>query len=123
MLLLSFLLLATTALLGTALATLHLRADGARLPNWAFGAIHALLGLAGFAILFQTLGDPPRGAAVGVAGFGRLSAILLAMALLSGLLPLTSRLRRRRRSNFAIGIHATLAVSGVVILAAYTLVG
>jgi hypothetical protein len=60
---------------------------------------------------------------MGVGAFGRIAAVLLAMALLAGLAIVAIRLRRRRVPGLVIGIHATLAVSGVVILAAYALVG
>ena len=45
------------------------------------------------------------------------------MALLAGLATLAVRLRYGRVPGLAIGIHATIAISGIVILAAYTLVG
>jgi hypothetical protein len=60
---------------------------------------------------------------MGVGAFGRISAILLAIAVVAGLAVLIARLRYRRAPGLVIGIHATIAVSGVVILAAYTLVG
>ena len=121
MLLLSLSLLAGAALFGTGLAVRYLQSEGRRLPKFAFAALHAALATAGLATLLLALTAPPRGAAMGVAGFGRVAAGFLALALLSGLLPLTARLRRKRLKlpNLVIGLHATLAVSGVVILAAY----
>ncbi|MGA3403693.1 MAG: hypothetical protein ABSC95_31155 [Acetobacteraceae bacterium] len=123
MLLLSFVLLLIAALLGTALAALHLRAGNVRPPGWPFGALHALLGTVGLVALLLALRGPPRGEVVGVGGFGRIAAVLLAVALLAGLAVLAARLRYRRVPGLVIGIHATIAVSGVVILAAYTLLG
>lgn len=122
MLPLSFVLLLIATLLGTALAALHLRAGRADPPRWPLGALHGVLGTAGLAALLLALRGPPRGEAMGVEPFGRIAAVLLAVALLAGLVVLTARLRYRRVPGLAIGIHATLAVSGVVILAAYTLV-
>ena len=117
----SLYLLAAAAALGTALAVWHLQSEGRRIPPWALGALHAALGVAGFALLLPVLSGPPRGAALGVAGFGKVAAGFLVLALLTGLLPLSARLRRRRMAlpSLVIGLHATLAVSGLVILAAY----
>ncbi len=123
MLLLSFVLLLIAALLGTALAALHLRAGHTRPPRWPFGALHGLLGTVGIGGLLLALRGPPRGEAMGVGAFGRIAAVLLAVAMLAGLAVLIARLRCRRVPGLVIGIHATIAVSGVVILAAYTLVG
>ncbi len=123
MLLLSILLLLIAALLGTAVAALHLRTGNARRPRWPFGALHGLLGVAGLAALLLALRGPPRGEAMGVGAFGRIAAVLLAVALLAGLAVLATRVRYRRVPSLVIGIHATIAVSGVVMLAAYTLVG
>lgn len=56
---------------------------------------------------------------MGAESFGAAAAVLLAAALLAGL---GVRLVRRRRPGlvaFAVGVHATLAVSGFVLLAAY----
>jgi hypothetical protein len=55
--------------------------------------------------------------------FGCVATLLLALALLAGLAIVLTRLRRRRVPGLLIGIHAMIAVSGVVILAAYALVG
>jgi hypothetical protein len=123
MLLLSFSLLLLAVLLGTLLAALHLGAARVRLLSGPLGLLHGLLGVFGLGALLLALRGPPRGAAMGVGAFGRIAAVLLATALLAGLLVLAARLRYRRVPGLAIGIHATIAVGGVVILAAYTLVG
>jgi hypothetical protein len=123
MLLLSSALLLIAALFGTALAALHLRAGNASPPRWPLGALHGLLGTVGLGTLLLALRGPPRGEAMGVGAFGRIAAVLLAVALLAGLAVLTARLRYRRVPGLVIGIHATIAISGIVILAAYTLVG
>jgi hypothetical protein len=123
MLVLSFVLLLIAALLGTALAALHLRAGNARPPRWPLGILHGSLGIVGLGALLLALCGPPRGEALGVGAFGRIAAVLLAAALLAGLAVVAARLRYRRVPGLVIGIHATIAVSGVVILAAYTLVG
>jgi hypothetical protein len=123
MLLLSLVLLLIAASLGTALAALHLRVGNSRPPRPEPGALHGLLGVAGLAALLLALRGPPRGEAMGVGAFGRISAMLLGIAVVAGLVVLIARLRYRRAPSLVIGIHATIAVSGVVILAAYTLVG
>jgi hypothetical protein len=122
MLVLSFIVLLLAALVGSVLAALHLRA--ANTPRgWLPGALHGPLGAVGFALLLLALRGPPRGEAMGVGAFGRIAAVLLAVALLAGLAIFVSRLRYRRIPGLVIGIHATIAISGVVILAAYVLVG
>lgn len=123
MLLLSFVLLLIAALFGAALAALHLRAGTATPPRRVLGALHGVLGIVGLATLVRALGGPPRGEAMGVEAFGRDAAVLLAIAAVAGLAILAARLRYRRVPGLVIGIHATIAVSGVVMLAAYTLVG
>lgn len=82
-------------------------------------ALHSLLGAAGLAMLVPVLQGPPRGAAMGVGSFGATAAVLLAAALLAGLGVWLARRRRPGLVAFAVGVHATLAVSGFVLLAAY----
>ncbi len=126
MLLDSLCLLGAAAVLGTGLAVWYLQSEGRHVPNWMFGVLHATLAIAGFVLLLIALAGPPRGVAVGAAGFGKVAAAFLVFALLTGLLPASARLRRRRLPlpSLVIGMHATMAVSGLVILAAYyTLLG
>lgn len=125
MLLDSVYLLGGAVLLGTGLAVWYLQSEGRHIPHWSFAALHALVAVTGFALLVSTLFGPPRGLAMGVAGFGRMAAAFLALALLTGLLPLSSRLRHKRLPlpTLVIGLHATFAVFGMVILAAYFSLG
>ena len=118
----AFAVLLLAAVLGGVLAVPHLR-GGTATPRWGGGVLHGLLGFTGFVALLVALAGPPRGEAVGVGGFGSAAAVLLVLALLAGLAIVVARLRRRRVPGLLIGIHATIAVSGVVILAAYALVG
>jgi hypothetical protein len=118
----SFVVLLTTALLGGVLAALHLRETMAP-PSWSLGALHGLIGMSGLITLLIALRGPPRGEAMGVGGFGRAAAVLLALALLAGVAILVARLRDRQVPGLAVGLHATIAVSGLVILAAYVLIG
>jgi len=119
---LAFFLLLVTALLGTGLSAMHLGAS-TRTPSWFYGALHGVLGVGGFAALLVALDGPPRGAATGVAGFGRFAAALFAATLLLALIIVAAHVRRRRLPALVIGMHATAAVAGLAILAAYTLMG
>ena len=123
MLIASFTILGFAVLLGAALAFLHLRAEGAKMPVWPLGGLHGLLALAGLGSLLVGLGGPPRGLGTGTEAFGKISAGLLALAALMGGAMLIMRRRKRRLPGALIGAHATLAVSGFVVLAAYILVG
>jgi hypothetical protein len=114
----AFLLLSIAVLLGCVLAVLDMR-GGAATPLWWLGAPHGLAALSGLACLVLALRGPVRGLDQGTASFGALSAWLLAAAALMGVSLLGARLRRRRLPGFQIGLHATLAVSGFVVLAAY----
>ena len=122
MLRLSLGLLLIAALVGSLLAASHLRAEHVR-TGWIPGTLHAALGVFGFIALLIALRGPPRGAAMGVAAFGQIAAALLAIALIAGLAILVLRFWRRRVTGLVIGIHATIAVCGIVILTAYTLIG
>ena len=53
---------------------------------------------------------------VGAAGFGRIAAWLLGIGLLVGLLILATA--RRGRVSILVAVHATLAISGIVVLMA-----
>ena len=74
-------------------------------------------------MLTLALRGPPRGLEQGTGAFGIIAAVLIALAALAGLALLAARLRKRRLSGTLIGIHATLAVGGFVILLAYVLAG
>ncbi len=118
MLLWSFVLLLITTVLGTALAGLHLRGGNTKPPRWPFGALHGLLGIVGLGALLIALRGLLAARLLGVGGFGSIAAVLLAAALLAGLAVLIVRWRYRRVPGLVIGIHATIAVSGVDILSA-----
>jgi hypothetical protein len=59
----------------------------------------------------------------GTASFGMIAAALITMAALVGGGLLAAGVFKRRIAGIMIGVHATLAVSGFVILAAYVLLG
>lgn len=118
----AFTFLGIAVLLGNVLAVLHLR-EGATPPPWPLGTLHGLIALAGLGLLGLALRGPPRGLDQGTGSFGAIAATLIALAALVGLAQLAGRLRKRRLSGILIGIHATLAIGGFVILLAYVLVG
>ena len=109
-LLLAFALLLSAAVLGGVLAALQLRTERC---HHRHERPRRHLGQRG----------PPRGEALGVGQFGRISAALLAMTVVVAIPIVVVRLRRRDVPGLVIGAHATIAISGMVVLAAYTLVG
>jgi hypothetical protein len=115
----AFAVLAAAVLLGTGLAILHAR--GKSTVPAPLGIAHGLLGLGGLAFLLLALRGPARGLDQGTASFGIVGAILIACAAAVGLAIFTAYRLRHRRAGTLIGIHATLAVVGFVILAAYVL--
>ena len=118
----AFIVLGIAVLLGCVLAVLHLR-TGAAPPPWPFGALHGLVAVAGLGLLTLALRGPPRGLEQGTGAFGIIAAVLIALAALAGTALLAARLRKKRLPGTLIGIHATLAVGGFVILLAYVIAG
>ena len=114
---LSLWLLAAAALAGLVLIGLmQWRPSGG---GWRAALAHGALGAAGFVVLLLGMGGPSRGAAMGAQNFGAIAAGLVGFALALGLLILAARSRRRAPGPLLLGLHATLAVAGVVMLAAY----
>ncbi len=114
----AFIILAIAVLLGSALAVRHLREDASP-PPWPLGALHGLVAIVGLGCLVLALRGPPRGLAQGAGSFGTIAAALIALAALAGLMQLATRLRKKRPPGLLIGVHATLAIVGFVILLAY----
>jgi hypothetical protein len=117
MLTLAFWILAATVAFGSALAFLHLRA--AKLPPWPVGALHGMAGATGLVVLILALQAPARGAEYGVSAFGPAAAVLVALALVMGLVVLILARRFRRTSGLVIAVHSTIAVTAFVLLLAY----
>lgn len=118
MLIWSIAVLGITVLAGLALiALLQWRPSAGRL--WLPGLAHGLLGLTGFILLLAGLGGPPRGMQSGAGSFGLIAAVLAGAALTIGVMALLARLLRRRVPVLVLGIHATIGVAGLIILAAY----
>ena len=104
---------------GSGAALAYRFASAHRQAWWPMGAGHAALGIAGLTALVVTLGGPPRGAAMGVAGFGSAAAVLLGVALVLGLfIPLP-----RRGKGLVIAVHAGAAITGFTIFFAWYSLG
>jgi hypothetical protein len=116
------LVLIAAAAFGALLAVVQLRrADAPPVPLSVSG-LHGLLGAVGLGLLLLA----PRAshaAVTGTAGFRSAAAVLLALALLAGLFILRARITRRRLSSGIVGMHAFLAISGVVLVGAYLAAG
>ncbi len=123
MLVAAFVILAVAVLLGSVLAVLHLQTEGRAAPPWSLAALHGILGIGGLGCLVLALLGLPRGLNQGTAAFGAGAAVLIALAALVGLGLLATQVLKGRRAGILIGIHATLAVSGFVVLAAYIFAG
>lgn len=118
----SFLMLAGAILLGSLLAVLYLRTTGAASAPWLLALMHGALGIGGLGVLALTLRGPPRGLGQGTGSFGMISFGLLALATIAGIGLLVAHWRRQR-AGMLLGLHATLAVGGFVILTAYVFTG
>lgn len=66
---------------------------------------------------------PPRGLDQGTGSFGTIAITLITLAALVGAGLFIAHVRKRRIAGIVIGIRATLAVGGLVILAAYVFAG
>ena len=118
----AFVILGIAVLLGCLLAVLYLRTEGAAAP-WPLAALHGLVAVGGLFCLALALCGPLRGVEQGTASFGIIAVTLIGSAALIGVGSLVAHLLKRRLSGILIGIHATLAVGGFVILAAYVFLG
>ena len=118
----AFAVLAIAVALGTVLFVLHLHSDPGGSARWKLAALHGLLGVGGLVGLTLALSHPPLRPDQGTAGFDKISVLLLAAAALLGGGIFAVRFAGGSRAGTLIGIHATIAISGFVILAAYMLV-
>jgi|GEM_PF-2604304 len=123
MLIAAFVIVTLAVALGAVLAVMHIQMKSATMPRRQLAALHGLLALIGLGCLILALGGPPRGLDQGTASFGIIAAALFALAAVLGGGLLASRIFKGRIGGGLIGIHATLAVSGFVILAAYVFAG
>jgi hypothetical protein len=109
-------------LLGGALAIQILRRPP-HAPSRLLAWLHGIAALMSYGVLLVALMGPPRGAATGTQSFGLVAALLLLLAAVIGIVSLGLHLLHRRMPGIAIGIHASVAVFGYVILAVYLLAG
>jgi hypothetical protein len=109
-------------LLGAALAIQILRRP-THTPSRLLAWLHGLAALLSYGVLLVALMGPTRGAATGTQSFGLAAALLLLLAAVVGIVSLGLHLFRRRMPGIAIGIHASVAIFGYVILAVYLLAG
>lgn len=117
MLIAAFAVLAAAVLIGAALAVRYLLSG--KLARWPLAALHGLIGIAGLCCLLHALHGHPREPGHGTESFGAIAATLVALAALLGLGIQLMRRGRRQNAGTLIGLHATLAISGFVVLAAY----
>jgi hypothetical protein len=123
MLITAFAILGVAVLLGLLLAILYLRTGRGLTPPRMLAPFHGLLAITGFICLVLALGGPHRQAPVGTASFGTVAIVLFVLAILIGGTMFAARLRKKSFSQMTIGVHATLAVGGFVVLAAYIFAG
>jgi len=118
----ALILLLIAVLFGCWLAFLHFDGRPPEAVPWALALMHAGLALVGFLLLVVTFREPaPHAVSGGMAVFGRTAITLLTGAIAVGL-GLLARFRLRKKGAEAlVGIHATLAISGIVVLAVYVL--
>lgn len=118
MLQLAFAVLAAAALFGAGLAVRYLRGPSApRLPQ-ALPLAHGSLGVAGLILLIAVLRHGLPSTDNGTAGFGLIAAGFFGLALVLGLLIAALAWRGRRPGGLVIGTHASVAIAGIVVLAA-----
>ena len=115
----SFAILSAVVLLGLLLVLLHGTGRMRAVPT--LGKVHGGLGAAGAALFAASLRPNPRAAEMGASGFGTAGVVLLALAILAGLLIWRVRFRKGD-PMLAIGLHATLAIFGFALIAAYVAV-
>ncbi|HWE79158.1 MAG TPA: hypothetical protein VG270_11630 [Pseudolabrys sp.] len=117
----ALILLLIAVLFGSWLAVLHFAGRSSERTPWPLAMMHAVLALTGLVLLAVTLRGPARGADQGMAAFGFIAVGLLVVAAIVGAQIFVRFRLRRKGASTLVGIHAALAVSGLVILAAYVL--
>ncbi len=123
MLVAAFTILSVVVLLGSVLAHLHSQTGNRTEWHWPLATLHGLFAILGLMCLVLALARSPRGLDQGNGSFGIGAAALIVLAALVGLSFLVTPVLKGRYAGILIGIHATLAFSGFVVLAAYVFVG
>ena len=100
---------------------MHLRGMTIRRPG--LGLVHAFAGFTGIRLLTWALEGPRHGDAMGVGSFGTAAAVLFIIALLFGFV--APRLSRwgPKLTGVALAAHATIAITGFVLLLAWSSLG
>jgi hypothetical protein len=119
----AFVILAVVVVLGCVLTDLHSRTGDRAEWHWPLATLHGLFAITGLGCLVLALARSPRGLDQGNASFGIGAAALIALAALVGLSFLATQVLKGGYAGILIGIHATLAISGFIVLAAYVFVG
>jgi hypothetical protein len=122
MLRVSLVLLGITMLFGFVLAAMNLRTSD-KAPPLLVRVAHGVFGAAGLAALLLTLGTPMQGANSGAGTFRLDAVVLLSAALLLGLGILVTFRVAPKSAGAVIALHATIAMFGLAILAAYASLG
>ncbi len=114
---LAFWVLCAAVAIGGGLAIAYLRGPQATSPHRLIAFAHGLLGGVSLVVLIAALrqGIPQTGP--GLSGFGVIGAGLLALAFAFGLALFLSG-RRRRPAGALVGVHASVAIAGFVVLLA-----
>ena len=120
MLLPAFYLLTAAVVLGSVIALSHI---GLIRWRWWPGAVHGVLGIAGLAALFLSLGGPPRGAEHGVQSFATIAAWIATAGLVVGLGYAALQVFAGRRVTWLVGGHVTIAATAYLFLMAYVVLG
>lgn len=115
-LIVAFYLVTAAVLLGAVIALSHL---GLIRWRWWPGVIHGAIGATGLAILFFSIGGPPRGAEFGVQSFGLIAAVLATVGLFIGLSFAALNLLVKKRVAWLVGAHVTVAMAAYLFLLAY----
>ncbi len=84
------------------------------------GLLHGMIGAIGLLVLLLVLRGPPRGVAEGAGYFGTTAAWLMGAALVTGVVVL---LRRQNAPTAMIAIHSGFAITGYVLLLAWSSLG
>ena len=115
--------LALTLLLGAAAGLglyLGWRLWQQRRNNPVHGAVHAILGVAGLECLLLMLRSAPDADGAAAAGWSQAAPLLLGLALMAGFAaPVVGRQLGRRAGSVALGVHAALALAGVLLALAW----
>jgi hypothetical protein len=121
---LAFGVLGVAVMFGLALSAALMLPDVPLRPRILGGYAHGAIGIAGFVVLLAALARAaPHVSRSGTGSFGTMAMALLAATVLAGVLVFIGHQRRRPAGAVVVALHATLAVAGYVMLAAYISVG